>query len=102
MSVELMRWTIVSPCRRLVVYGVDQGVLIMSIDQRPAYVVVETDYLKSRMALVSLDEHPLSARRESMEQLHELITPALMDGSEHVSVPAVLLQELNAAYILFF
>ncbi len=74
----------------------------MSIPEHAEYVTVETDILKSRIALVSLDNHSMSSGRRSLREMQKMVLQALLTGSENVSVPSRWFKELEAAYILLF
>ncbi len=74
----------------------------MPTDLYDEYVTVDTDVLKSRIALVSLDNHGLSSGRRSLREMQKLIMQALTTGSESVSVPGIWFREFEAAYILMF
>ena len=74
----------------------------MPIDQFDEYVTVDTDLLKNRIALVSLDNQVFSSGRRSLREMQKLIMQALLSGSESVSVPGAWFRELEAAYIMMF
>jgi hypothetical protein len=74
----------------------------MPTDLNDEYVTVETDLLKNRIALVSLDNQSMSAGRRSLREMRKIMLQALVSGDEHVSVPCVWFRELEAAYILLF
>jgi hypothetical protein len=74
----------------------------MPTDLYDEYVTVDTDLLKSRIALVSLDNHSMSAGRRSLREMQKMMMQAVVNGCENVSVPCVWFRELEAAYILLF
>jgi len=66
------------------------------------FVTVDTDVLKNRVALVSMDSNAMKTRRDSLIEMRKMVIDAAVDGSEMVSVPSQWFQELEAAYILLF
>jgi len=74
----------------------------MSADCLNDLVSVDTDILKNRVALVSMDTNSMKSARDSLIEMRRMVIDAVVEGSEQVAVPTSWLQELNAAYILLF
>ena len=74
----------------------------MSADCLNDLVSVDTDILKNRVALVSMDTNSMKSARDSLIEMRRMVIDAVVEGSEQVAVPTTWLQELNAAYILLF
>ena len=69
----------------------------MSIPEQAEYVTIETDLLKSLIALVSLDNHSMSSGRRSLREMQKMMMQAMLNGKENVSIPSIWFKELEAA-----